>query len=262
MTGCRSPAGYGIPVIRALSKYRRTWVSREGTPPLLMQVFPHIAIDGPVGSGKTTVAHEVARRLRVLYLDTGAMYRAVALIALRAGIDAANESALLALVRESPIHVTLDESVPLGFRVYSGEQELDEGLYDNEVSTLASVVAAYPGIREELVARQREIAASGPVVMAGRDIGTVVLPEAGLKIFLTASVEARVRRRAVELEKRGTHIDPVLLRTQVVERDRLDATRPIAPLRMAADAIEVDSSDMSIEEVVERITALAPLAKR
>jgi cytidylate kinase len=223
--------------------------------------LPHIAIDGPVGSGKTTVAHELARRLRMLYLDTGAMYRAVALIALRAHIDVTDEQALLTLMQAHPIHVTLDAMVPLGFRIYSGDRELSEGLYDNDVSTLASVVAAHPGIREDVTARQREIAASGPVVMAGRDIGTIVLPEAGLKIFLTASVAARVRRRAMDLEKRGTHIDPLVLRAQVVDRDRQDASRPIAPLCKAADAIEIDSSDLTIAQVVERIMALVSVER-
>jgi cytidylate kinase len=235
-------------------------VSRSRTQAYVMST-PHIAIDGPVGSGKTTVAHELARRLGILYLDTGAMYRAVALIALRARVDAADEQPLIALVRAHPIHVAVDESVPLGFRVYTGDDELGEGLYDNDVSTLASVVAAHPSIREELVARQREIAQGGPVVMAGRDIGTVVLPDAGLKIFLTASVDARVQRRLAELEEQGAHVDPLVLRAQVIERDRLDANRPISPLRAAPDAIEIDSSAMSAAQVVERIASLA-LARR
>jgi cytidylate kinase len=221
----------------------------------------HIAIDGPAGSGKTTVAHELARRLGILYLDTGAMYRAVALIALRARVDTTDEQALIALVRAHPIHVTVDETAPLGFRVYTGEDELGEGLYDNDVSTLASVAAAHPSIREELVARQREIAQAGAVVMAGRDIGTVVLPDAGLKIFLTASVDARVRRRGAELEREGARVDPLVLRAQVIERDRLDANRAVSPLRAAADAVEIDSSRLSVPEVVERIVALA-LARR
>lgn len=235
-------------------------ISAGGTQPFVMST-PHIAIDGPVGSGKTTVAHDLARRLGILYLDTGAMYRAVALIALRAGVDTSDEQALIALVREHPVHVGADESAPLGFRIYAGEDELGEGLYDNDVSNQASVVAAHPSIREELVARQREIAQGGPVVMAGRDIGTVVMPDAGLKIFLTASVDARVQRRLTELAEQGAHIDPSVLRAQVIERDRLDANRAISPLRAAADAIEIDSSAMSVPEVIEHIVSLV-LARR
>jgi len=235
-------------------------ISGSGTLPLVMST-PHIAIDGPVGSGKTTVARNLARRLGILYLDTGAMYRAVAFIALRAGVDTADEQALIALVRAHPVHVDADETAPLGFRIYAGDEELGEGLYDNQVSTHASVAAAHPSIREELVARQREIAQGAPVVMAGRDIGTVVLPDAGLKIFLTASVDARVRRRLAELAERGVQIEQSALRAQVIERDLLDVNRPISPLRAAVDAIEIDSSAMSVPEVIEHIVSLV-LARR
>jgi CMP/dCMP kinase len=223
-------------------------ISGSGTQPFVMPAL-HIAIDGPVGSGKTTVAHDLARRLGILYLDTGA------------GVDPADEQALLALVRAHPVHVAADQTAPLGFRIYAGEEELGEGLYDNDVSAQSSVAAAHPSIREELLARQREIAQGGAVVMAGRDIGTVVLPDAGLKIFLTASVDARVRRRLAELAEQGAHIDPAVLRAQVIERDRLDANRPISPLRAAPDAIEIDSSAMSAAEVIEYIVSLV-LARR
>jgi cytidylate kinase len=135
-----------------------------------MGTFTHIAIDGPVGSGKTTVARELAQRLGVLYLDTGAMYRAVALCALRAHADPADEEAVLAVIRLHPVHVTLDRRAPLGFRIFGGAQEFGEELYGNDVSPLASIVAAHPGVRAELVQRQRAIAREGPVVMAGRDI--------------------------------------------------------------------------------------------
>ncbi|HEY0798275.1 MAG TPA: (d)CMP kinase [Candidatus Baltobacteraceae bacterium] len=228
------------------------------TQPLGMGTFTHIAIDGPVGSGKTTVARELAARLGILYLDTGAMYRAVALCALTAGVDPADEKAVLACVRLQPVHVTLDAAAPLGFRIYAGEHEFGEELYGNDVSPVASIVAAHPGVRSELVQRQRAIAAEGPVVMAGRDIGTVVLPDAPLKIFLTATVDARVERRLAELLAQGVRVDAPTLREQIIERDGLDASRPVSPLCAADDAIEIDSSDLSVGEVVERIASLAP----
>jgi cytidylate kinase len=217
----------------------------------------HIAIDGPAGSGKTTVAHALARRLGVLYLDTGAMYRAVALLSLRAEVDPHDEMAVLDLARERPIRVVVDEASPLGFRVFAGDHEFGSELYGNDVSRVVSVVAAYAGVRDLMVERQRAIAAEGPVIMAGRDIGTVVLPTAALKIFLTASVDERVERRLAELATRGTNVSRPELRAEIEERDRLDATRAVAPLRPADDALEIDSSGATVEEVVERIAALA-----
>jgi|SRR5271165_1353548 len=219
--------------------------------------FGHVAIDGPVASGKTTVARIVAGRLGVLYLDTGAMYRAFALLAIRAGVGAADETALLALAESRPIHVILDPKAEMGFRLFAGGEELGSELYGNEVSSVASIVAAHPRIRSYLVARQRAIASEGSVVMAGRDIGTVVLPEASLKIFLTASVDSRVERRRAELAQRGITVDAATLRSEIVERDRQDRERTAAPLRPAQDAIEIDSSELTIDQVVERIASLA-----
>jgi cytidylate kinase len=213
----------------------------------------HVAIDGPVGSGKTTVARALARRLGILYLDSGAMYRALAYLALRARVDPGDESALVRLAMEFPIDVRTDEAAPLGFRVLAGDALLGEELHDNGVSTVAAVVAAHGRIREMMVAAQRAIAGKGPVVMAGRDIGTVVLPGAPTKVFLTASVERRVERRLAELRARGVDVDPIVLTAQVRERDTLDAGRAVAPLRAAPDAVEIDSSDLTVDEVVERI---------
>lgn len=223
-----------------------------------MGTFTHIAIDGPVGSGKTTVARELAQRLGILYLDTGAMYRAVALSARHAGVDPSDERAVLEVVQLHPVHVTLDRHAPLGFRIYAGTHEFGEELYGNDVSPVASVVAAHPGVRAEMVVRQRAIAREGTVVMAGRDIGTVVLPDAPLKVFLTASVDARVERRRAELAAQGVSIDAHTLREQILERDHLDANRRVAPLRVASDAVEIDSSDMTVSDVVEHIASLAP----
>ena len=220
--------------------------------------FVHVAIDGPAGSGKTTVARALARRLGVLYLDTGAMYRAVALAALRRGVPIDEEAAIVRLAQAFPVRVMHDLEHPEGFRIISGDEEVGAALYGNEVSTVVSSVAAYPAVWRLMVERLRAIAAEGPVVMAGRDIGTVVLPEAPVKIFLTASLDARVARRLAELSERGTTVEPAELRAQLAERDALDESRPVAPLRPAGAAQILDSTHLSVAEVVERIcTAVA-----
>jgi cytidylate kinase len=222
----------------------------------------HIAIDGPAGSGKTTVARALARRLGILYLDTGAMYRAVAVAALRYGVPVDDEAALVRLAEARPVRVVLDPAAPEGSRIFVGDGELGEELYANEVSTVVSVVAAHPQIRALMVARQQAIGREGPVVMAGRDIGTVVLPDAPFKIFLTATLDARASRRLAELAEHGTRVDLQELRAQMAERDRLDASRTVAPLRKAEDAIEIDSTDIGVDQVVERIAAIASGAVR
>ena len=218
-----------------------------------MAAFAHVAIDGPAGSGKTTVARALSRRLGILHLDTGAMYRALALAALEGGVPVDDEAAILRLARAKPIDVVLDESAPEGFRVRIGEREVGADLYRNEVSTIVSVVAAYPGVREIMVERQRAIAEGGPVVMAGRDIGTVVMPDAPVKIFLTASLEARVARRLAELAQQGVVVEAGELRAQMAERDHLDVNRAASPLRPAPGSMTIDSTDLSVEQVVARI---------
>jgi cytidylate kinase len=222
-----------------------------------MSGFAQIAIDGPAGSGKTTVARALAKRLGYLYLDTGAMYRAVAVLALQSKSDERDEAAMLALARARPIRVTVDEASEDGFRVFAGGVPIGNELYGNDVSNIVSAVAAHPGIRAMLVERQREIAAAGPVVMAGRDIGTVVLPAASVKIFLTASVDERVERRLAELAAHGTQVDKETLRGEILERDRLDSSRDVAPLRPAPGAHEIDSTGLTVPDVVDRIAAIA-----
>lgn len=221
---------------------------------------PHlqIAIDGPAASGKTTVARRVAERLNVLYLDTGAMYRALAYAALHTQTDLDNENALVRLCAQHRIHVTLDRDAPLGFRIFAGERELVKGdLESPEVTAVVSTIAAHPRVREALVDEQRRIAQSGPVVMAGRDIGTVVLPDAQVKIFLTASVEARVARRRAQLEEAGVDVSTHELTKEIEERDRLDENRAVSPLRKAPDAVVIDSSSLSIDAVVDRVCGAA-----
>jgi cytidylate kinase len=209
-----------------------------------------VALDGPVASGKTTLAQLLARKLGYLYLDTGAMYRAVALLALENGVDADNEAALVRLYREHRIDIVADAAAVTGYRVLIDGRDRTDRLFGTDVTSMVSTVAAHPAVRAALVERQQEIARSGPVVMAGRDIGTVVLPEARHKFFLTASVEERVKRRRAELAAAGVAVDSESLRRQIEERDRLDASRPVAPLRPAADAVTIDSTAMSIDDVV------------
>ena len=153
-----------------------------------MKEYPHVAIDGPVASGKTTAARSVAASLGTLYLDTGAMYRAVAHATLSAGVRSDDEAGVLAMLAASPVLVEPDSAAPLGFRITCGGRELGPELFDRRVEAVVSTVAALPLVRKEMVRSQRAIAALGPVVMAGRDIGTVVLPDAKVKVFLTASV--------------------------------------------------------------------------
>src|SRR5579885_3478806 len=193
----------------------------------------NVAIDGWTASGKTTVAQMLAARLSFLYLDTGAMYRGVAYLALKNGVDLDNEAGLLAMLSHHTISIVPDTNVHAGYRVLIDEKDTGDRLFDPDVAAAVSTVAALPGIRAELVERQRAIAAQGPVVMAGRDIGTVVLPDARHKFFLTASVDERARRRQSELTDRGVDVSLDDVRRQIEERDRIDETRATSPLRRA-----------------------------
>jgi CMP/dCMP kinase len=222
-----------------------------------------IAIDGPAASGKTTVARMVAQRLGILYLDTGAMYRALAYVALQMKTDVDNGPALARLYEKHPLHVTLDESSPLGFRIRALGRELgDDVLHSPEVTAVVSTVAAHAEVRDMLVPAQRELAAQGSVVMAGRDIGTVVLPHAQVKIYLDASVAARVERRRAQIEAAGGRIDAELLAQELAERDALDRTRAVSPLEPAAGAHIIDSSAMTAAQVVDEVCAIAQRAAR
>jgi cytidylate kinase len=222
-----------------------------------------VAIDGPAASGKTTVARMVAYQLHFLYLDTGAMYRAVAFLALQTRTDADNGAALVRLCETHPISVVLDDAASLGFRIAIGERELTEGdLQSNQVTAVVSTVAAQPEVRELMVRLQREVAQDGSVVMAGRDIGTVVLPDAAVKIYLNASVAARVERRRAQLEAAGADVDAHKLAEEIEERDYLDENRAVSPLQAAPDAHEVDSSHMTAEEVAAEICRIVENTRR
>ncbi|MGX8728919.1 MAG: (d)CMP kinase [Lachnospiraceae bacterium] len=215
----------------------------------------NIAIDGPAGAGKSTIAKMVAKDLGSIYVDTGAMYRAVALRMLKLGVDTSDT---VAITNATPgMDITIRYADGVQHVILDGEDVSDK-IRTNEVSGLASVVAAVPAVRKKLVELQQKLASETSVVMDGRDIGTVVLPNAELKIYLTASQEERARRRFRQNEEQGTPNPPMdMLVCEIAERDRRDMTRPVSPLRKAEDAVLLDSSDMTIEEVVARILSLA-----
>lgn len=214
---------------------------------------PIVAIDGPAGAGKSTIARMLARRLGYLYVDSGAMYRAVALAARRRGIACDDAAGLDKLAGELEIKL-----LPAGerSRVLLDGEDVSEAIRAPEISRASSEVSCCPCVREALVALQRRMGAAGGVVMEGRDIGTVVFPDAEAKIFLTATVAERARRRAEELAQRGTPVDLERVRAEVAERDRRDAGREHSPLRRAADAVEVVTDGLTIPEVLDRLEAL------
>lgn len=213
-----------------------------------------IAIDGPVGSGKSTVARRVAELLGYTYLDSGAMYRALAWKALRRGVSLDQADKLESLARESRIDL---EASAEGLRVRLDGQDVTEAIRSAEVSQAASRVAMIAGVREVLVAEQRRAGQSGGVVMEGRDIGTVVFPGADLKIYLDASVEVRAERRWCEHEQQGDRIQLARMITEVRERDRRDRDREASPLVRAPDAVVVDNTAMDVEETAGLIVLLA-----
>lgn len=212
-----------------------------------------IALDGPSGAGKSTVARALAQRLSATYLDTGAMYRAVALYVLENNALPDAPEQVIPLLEQIDIQIQFTDA---GQRVLLNGKDVSEAIRQNPISPAASKVAAIPEVRTRLVAMQREMARQCSVVMDGRDIGTCVLPEATLKIFLTASVEERARRRYEELLQKGEQVDLEELKRQMTERDYNDSHRAASPLRRAEDALELDSTGMEVSQVVEKIAAL------
>ena len=205
-----------------------------------------VAIDGPAGAGKSTLARRVAERLGFTYIDTGAMYRAVALWALRQGVDTRD------MHRMEQLALAADIKLAPGKILLNGE-DVSEAIRAPEVTNGASRAAVLPGVRRALVAKQRAIGERSSVVMEGRDIGTVVFPDADVKIFLDAHPEERVRRRLVEERAKGAAVDESVLAKQMDERDRRDSTRADAPLAQAPDAIYLDSTSLNIQQVEEAI---------
>lgn len=212
-----------------------------------------IAIDGPAGAGKSTVARQVAKSLNYIYIDTGAMYRALTYLALSKGVDVHNSQELTTLLKNNPMRLVQSENEQL---VFINDNNVTNELRSLEVTKHVPTVASHPEVRQELVEKQRYLARNGGVVMDGRDIGTCVLVNAQLKIFLQASVVERARRRHKELKQKGTEVSFDELKKEIEIRDRLDSERETAPLKKAADAIEIDSTHLSIEEVVHKILTL------
>lgn len=216
-----------------------------------------IAIDGPAGAGKSTVAKKVAEVLGYLYIDTGAMYRAATWLVMEKNVPVTASDAITKLVAKA--HIELKPAPPQSdqiVHVFVDGHEVTKEIRSQKVTSLVSPVSQIAGVRKQLVNQQRKMAESGGVVLDGRDIGTVVLPDAEVKIFLTASPEIRAYRRFKELREKGEPVPFNTLLAQIIERDRIDSTREIAPLRIADDAVAIFTDHMTVDEVVAKIIAL------
>jgi CMP/dCMP kinase len=213
----------------------------------------NIAIDGPAGAGKSTVAQRVAKELGILYIDTGAMYRALTYMALVHKCSVENERQLYSLLEGMNLKLDLVNGYQ---HIYINDEDVTDVIRSNEVSSHVSAVAMHPSVRRTMVELQRQMARNQNVVMDGRDIGTHVLPEAELKIFLTASIEERAHRRYSELVQRGVRTDLKQLMHEIAERDRKDSEREAAPLRKAEDAVLLDTTGLDIDQVVRRIVEM------
>lgn len=209
-----------------------------------------IAIDGPAGAGKSTIAKRVAKELGFIYVDTGAMYRAMAIYFVDNGIDGRNEAAVSKACTDVDVRITYEDGAQ---QVILNGENVTGRLRQEEVGTMASAVAVYAAVRSKLVELQRQLAKGTDVIMDGRDIGTCVLPAATVKVYLTASVEARAQRRYDELLQKGEKQDIEVIKADIEKRDYNDMHRDISPLKQAEDAVFLDSSDMNIEQVTEAI---------
>ncbi len=213
----------------------------------------NVAIDGPAGAGKSTVAKILAGRLGYIYVDTGAMYRAMAFHFLRLGIDGGDEDAVSSAAAEANVTIRYEGGAQ---QVFLNGENVTAHIRSEDVGNMASATSVYPAVRKKLVALQQELARENNVVMDGRDIGTCVLPDAQVKIYLTASVQTRARRRYDELSAKGEPADLARIAGDIKERDYRDMHREASPLRRADDALLIDSSDMGIEEVVASVMSI------
>jgi len=212
-----------------------------------------IAIDGPAGAGKSTVSKILARDLGLNYLDTGAMYRAVAFKVLKLGVEPQDQAAIAQVASEALVSFGLGDPQP----VYLDNEEITGAIRTQQISELASSISAYPDVRRALVALQREMVARGNVVLEGRDATTVIAPDAQVKIYLTASLEERAKRRSLELDGKGQSVDFEDVRSQISVRDHRDITRADSPLRVAKGATLVESAGLTPQEVADKIKRLA-----
>jgi cytidylate kinase len=208
----------------------------------------NIAIDGPAGAGKSTIAKTVSKELGYIYVDTGALYRTVGLNALRKGVDTKDAEGVIATLDGLEVSLRFVDNEQ---RVFLGEEDVSSAIRQNEVSMAASNVSAIPKVREFLFDLQRDIAKKNNCLMDGRDIGTVVLPDAQIKLFLTASAEARADRRYKELIEKGQTVDYDVILQEIKDRDYQDSHREIAPLKQADDAVLVDSTEMNLQETID-----------
>ncbi len=213
----------------------------------------NIAIDGPAGAGKSTIARMAAEKLGFIYVDTGAMYRAMALYFIRNGISSSDEEAIEAACKDINISIEYQDGEQV---VLLGSENVNAFIRTEEVSMMTSDISKYKAVRAKLLDIQRNIAASEDIIMDGRDIGTCVLPDAETKIYLTASVSERARRRYKEQEARGTACDLKVLEQDIIKRDKQDMERETSPLKQAEDAVLLDTSDMSIEEAVSAVVKI------
>ena len=217
----------------------------------------NIAIDGPAGAGKSTIAKMAAKKLDFIYVDTGAMYRAMALYFLRREIDAKDEKKIAEACEHINVTIAYQEGEQ---QVLLNGENVNAFIRTEEVSMMTSNTSKYPAVREKLLYLQRELAAANNVIMDGRDIGTCVLPDAELKIYLTASASERAKRRYLEQKERGVESDLAQIERDIIARDEQDMNREIAPLKQAEDAVYLDSSDLTIDEVVNKIVSLVQKA--
>ncbi|MBR1702002.1 MAG: (d)CMP kinase [Lachnospiraceae bacterium] len=213
----------------------------------------NIAIDGPAGAGKSTIAKAVAKKLQIIYVDTGAMYRAMALYMIREKVDPADAAAISAKCKDADITIAYEGNEQV---VYLNGENVNPYLRTEEVGNMASTTSVQPEVRKKLVELQQTLAAKTDCIMDGRDIGTCVLPNAQVKIYLTASSAVRAKRRYDELTAKGETCDLAKIKADIEDRDYRDMHREHSPLKQAADAILVDTSDMTIEEVIEHIMSL------
>lgn len=223
---------------------------------------PVVAIDGPAASGKSTVARLVARALGYIYIDTGSMYRALTLKCLRDHVDVNDEDEVSRTLDRTRIAFDHDRPCDHPTRIFMDGEDVSSAIRTPEVNAHVSIVASHPSVRQRMTERQRELASEGGAVLEGRDIGTVVFPDADVKFFLTAQFDERVRRRFIELRQSGINVTREDVARDISTRDKLDSERKAAPLSVPEDAIVIDTTNLSIEDVLERVLSAVRRKKR